>query len=109
MTESQRRLVAGWLLLCAAMVFAIVVVGGITRLTRSGLSIVEWQPLIGIIPPLSEAHWQELFAKYQETPEYKLVNLGTCCLGEWQQWAACRSTIPTGTIQRVLQAGYAIA
>jgi cytochrome c oxidase assembly protein subunit 15 len=58
------------------MVFAIVVVGGITRLTRSGLSIVEWQPLIGIVPPLSEADWQSLFAKYRETPEYKLVNLG---------------------------------
>jgi cytochrome c oxidase assembly protein subunit 15 len=58
------------------MVFAIVVVGGITRLTRSGLSIVEWQPLIGVLPPLSEAAWQALFAKYQLTPEYKLVNRG---------------------------------
>jgi cytochrome c oxidase assembly protein subunit 15 len=53
-----------------------VVVGGVTRLTRSGLSIVEWQPLVGTVPPLTEAHWQELFAKYRETPEYKLVNLG---------------------------------
>jgi cytochrome c oxidase assembly protein subunit 15 len=76
MTLSHRRIVAAWLLLCAAMVFAIVVVGGITRLTRSGLSIVEWQPLIGIVPPLSEAAWHELFAKYQLTPEYKLVNAG---------------------------------
>jgi cytochrome c oxidase assembly protein subunit 15 len=74
MTEAQRRLVAAWLLLCAALVFAIVLVGGITRLTRSGLSIVEWQPLIGALPPLTEAAWQELFAKYQQTPEYKLVN-----------------------------------
>jgi cytochrome c oxidase assembly protein subunit 15 len=76
MTQNDRRAVALWLLLCAAMVFAIVVVGGITRLTRSGLSIVEWQPLIGVLPPLSEAQWQALFAKYQLTPEYKLVNLG---------------------------------
>jgi heme a synthase len=76
MTPSHRRIVAAWLLLCAAMVFAIVVVGGITRLTRSGLSIVEWQPLIGVLPPLSEAAWQALFAKYQLTPEYKLVNVG---------------------------------
>ena len=76
MTRNDRRAVALWLLLCAAMVFAIVVVGGITRLTRSGLSIVEWQPLIGVLPPLSEAQWQALFAKYQLTPEYKLVNLG---------------------------------
>lgn len=76
MTPSHRRIVAAWLLLCAAMVFAIVVVGGITRLTRSGLSIVEWQPLIGILPPLSAADWQALFAKYQLTPEYRLVNAG---------------------------------
>ncbi|MDH4325762.1 MAG: COX15/CtaA family protein [Betaproteobacteria bacterium] len=76
MTDRDRKIVAAWLLLCAAMVFAIVVVGGITRLTRSGLSIVEWQPLIGVLPPLSEADWQALFAKYRETPEYRLVNLG---------------------------------
>jgi cytochrome c oxidase assembly protein subunit 15 len=74
MTDRDRRWVAGWLLACAALVFGIVLVGGITRLTRSGLSIVEWQPLIGVLPPLSEAAWQELFAKYQQTPEYKLVN-----------------------------------
>jgi cytochrome c oxidase assembly protein subunit 15 len=74
MTDRNRRTIAAWLLLCAAMVCAIVVVGGVTRLTRSGLSIVEWQPLIGAIPPLSEAHWQELFDKYRATPEYKLVN-----------------------------------
>lgn len=76
MTPSHRRIVAAWLLLCAAMVFAIVVIGGITRLTRSGLSIVEWQPLVGIVPPLSDADWQALFARYRETPEYKLVNRG---------------------------------
>jgi cytochrome c oxidase assembly protein subunit 15 len=74
MTAKDRRAVAGWLLVCAALVFLIVVVGGVTRLTRSGLSIVEWQPLIGAMPPLTEAHWQELFAKYRETPEFRLVN-----------------------------------
>jgi cytochrome c oxidase assembly protein subunit 15 len=74
MTPRDRRAVAGWLLACAALVFLIVVVGGVTRLTRSGLSIVEWQPLVGALPPLSEAHWQELFAKYRETPEFRLVN-----------------------------------
>jgi cytochrome c oxidase assembly protein subunit 15 len=74
MTERDRRAVAAWLFLCAALIFAIVLVGGITRLTRSGLSIVEWQPLIGVIPPLSDAAWQELFAKYRETPEFRLVN-----------------------------------
>jgi heme a synthase len=74
MTTNDRRAVAAWLFLCAALVFAMVVVGGATRLTRSGLSIVEWQPLIGAIPPLSEADWQALFAKYRETPEFRLVN-----------------------------------
>jgi cytochrome c oxidase assembly protein subunit 15 len=76
MHASSRPALAAWLLLCAALVFAIVVVGGVTRLTRSGLSIVEWQPLIGAIPPLNETDWQALFAKYRETPEYKRVNLG---------------------------------
>lgn len=76
MTDADRRRVAIWLLLCAALVFLVVLVGGVTRLTRSGLSIVEWQPLIGVLPPLSEADWQGLFARYRETPEYRLVNLG---------------------------------
>ncbi|MDA1117950.1 MAG: COX15/CtaA family protein [Proteobacteria bacterium] len=76
MIDADRRRVAAWLLVCAALVCLIVVVGGITRLTRSGLSIVEWQPLVGFIPPLSEADWQGLFALYRETPEYRLVNRG---------------------------------
>src|SRR5687767_4178000 len=74
MMSRDRRAVAAWLLACAALVFLLVLVGGITRLTRSGLSIVEWQPLAGAIPPLSQADWQELFAKYRETPEFRLVN-----------------------------------
>jgi cytochrome c oxidase assembly protein subunit 15 len=73
-TAADRRSVALWLLACAAMVFAMVVVGGITRLTHSGLSIVEWQPLAGALPPLSQADWEALFAKYRETPEFRLVN-----------------------------------
>jgi len=74
MTERDRRRVAGWLLVCAALVFAMVLVGGVTRLTRSGLSIVEWQPLVGALPPLSQADWEALFARYRETPEFRLVN-----------------------------------
>jgi cytochrome c oxidase assembly protein subunit 15 len=74
MTPADRRAVAAWLFLCAALVFAIVVVGGATRLTRSGLSIVEWQPLVGALPPLSAADWEALFARYRETPEFRLVN-----------------------------------
>jgi cytochrome c oxidase assembly protein subunit 15 len=76
MNRAARRRVASWLLVSAAMVFAMVVVGGVTRLTHSGLSIVEWQPLIGAIPPLSDADWQTLFDKYKATPEYRHVNLG---------------------------------
>ncbi len=79
MQRSQRgnpRAVAAWLLLCCALVFAMVVVGGVTRLTHSGLSITEWQPIVGTIPPLSEADWNDAFAKYQATPEYAQVNKG---------------------------------
>ncbi len=76
MTESDRRPVAAWLLACAALVFAMVVVGGVTRLTHSGLSIVEWQPLVGTVPPLSLSDWETLFAKYRETPEFRKVNFG---------------------------------
>lgn len=74
--QISNRPVAAWLLACCALVFAMVVLGGVTRLTRSGLSIVEWQPLVGTLPPLTAADWQELFSKYQQTPEYRLVNPG---------------------------------
>lgn len=72
--QAARKQIAAWLLLCCAMVFAMVVVGGVTRLTHSGLSIVEWQPLVGTLPPLNEAQWLEVFHKYQQTPEYQKVN-----------------------------------
>ena len=73
-TRNGDRAVAAWLLACCALVFAMVVVGGVTRLTHSGLSIVEWQPIVGALPPLDEAGWQETFGKYKQTPEYRLVN-----------------------------------
>jgi cytochrome c oxidase assembly protein subunit 15 len=72
-TARPERAVAAWLFLCAALTFAIVVVGGITRLTESGLSIVEWQPVVGALPPLQQADWEALFAKYRETPQYQKV------------------------------------
>lgn len=72
--SSSPRQVAWWLIACAALVFAIVVIGGATRLTHSGLSIVEWQPLVGAIPPLSQADWEASFAGYRATPEFRLVN-----------------------------------
>ena len=65
-----------WLLTCCAMVFAMVVIGGVTRLTHSGLSMVEWKPLLGVLPPLSEPEWQRVFGLYQATPEYHAVNQG---------------------------------
>jgi len=73
MNDRERGAVAAWLLICAAFTLAMVVVGGITRLTESGLSIVEWQPLIGALPPLSQAEWEMLFAKYRETPQFQRV------------------------------------
>ena len=68
------RTVATWLLACCALVLAMIVVGGVTRLTHSGLSIVEWQPIVGTLPPLNEAQWLETFEKYRQTPEGRLVN-----------------------------------
>ncbi|MEY3906047.1 MAG: hypothetical protein RIR59_870 [Pseudomonadota bacterium] len=78
MTPSLPRpnAIANWLLAVASLVFLMVVVGGITRLTESGLSITEWKPITGVIPPLTEADWQEAFRKYQQIPEYQLINQG---------------------------------
>ncbi|HEX8874559.1 MAG TPA: COX15/CtaA family protein [Nitrosospira sp.] len=72
----MQKSIAVWLLACCALVFAMVVVGGVTRLTDSGLSIVEWQPIVGTMPPLGQKDWDELFEKYHQTPQYKKVNLG---------------------------------
>ena len=72
----RERLVGLWLRLVAALVFAMVVVGGATRLTESGLSIVEWQPVEGVIPPLGEADWQAAFEKYKTIPQYEILNRG---------------------------------
>ena len=76
MTRIRPNLLANWLFSVAALVFAIVVVGGITRLTESGLSITEWKPVSGALPPMSDAAWAEAFAKYRMTPEYQQVNAG---------------------------------
>jgi len=66
--------IANWLLAVAGLVFLMVVVGGITRLTESGLSITEWRPVTGAIPPLTEADWRNAFELYKRTPEYLEVN-----------------------------------
>lgn len=74
MPQTQNRAVMNWLFLFAFIVAFLVVFGGFVRLTRSGLSIVEWNPISGVIPPIGEAAWQEEFAKYQQTPEFIYVN-----------------------------------
>jgi cytochrome c oxidase assembly protein subunit 15 len=66
--------VAAWLFFCCGLIFLMVVVGGITRLTLSGLSITEWNPVIGIVPPLSPADWAAEFARYQQIPEYRAIH-----------------------------------
>jgi cytochrome c oxidase assembly protein subunit 15 len=66
--------IAVWLLVCAAMIFSTVVLGGVTRLTGSGLSMVEWDPIFGAVPPLTQEAWQQTFDEYKESPEYRQVN-----------------------------------
>jgi cytochrome c oxidase assembly protein subunit 15 len=73
-TQQQDRRVAIWLLICCALVFAMVVLGGVTRLTGSGLSMVDWNPVTGVLPPLSEAEWLKTFEMYQQSPEFQKVN-----------------------------------
>ncbi len=68
--------VSNWLFAVAALVLVMIVVGGITRLTESGLSIVRWEPVSGAIPPLSEAAWQAEFDLYRQSPQYQQVNAG---------------------------------
>jgi cytochrome c oxidase assembly protein subunit 15 len=87
----DRDLVRRWLFVVAFLIVAMVVVGGATRLTHSGLSITEWQPIHGVVPPLNAGEWQEEFGKYQQIPEFKLVN-PTMTLAEfkgiyWFEWA----------------------
>jgi cytochrome c oxidase assembly protein subunit 15 len=114
-----------WLYALAAMVVAIVVIGGITRLTESGLSITQWKPITGIVPPLNEAQWQAEFAHYRQIDQYAAIHsgmdlarfkgiffweyihrllarlIGTLALAGWA-WFALRRTIPRGFGWRLL-------
>ena len=72
--DHKSKAVANWLLLGVAMTVIQIALGGITRLTGSGLSITEWEVVTGALPPMSEAHWQELFTKYKTTPQFQLLN-----------------------------------
>jgi len=71
-----RKAVAAWLLIVCALVFAMVVLGGVTRLTGSGLSMVEWEPIVGILPPLNQAEWEDAFDMYRQSPEFQEINVG---------------------------------
>jgi len=92
LTETTHiRAVRLWLLCAAAMIFLTLVVGGATRLTESGLSIVEWKPVTGVLPPLTDEAWQAEFTKYQAIPQYQQINKGMS-LGEfktifWWEWS----------------------
>src|SRR5262245_2243711 len=89
--SSSGRTLRLWLVVVAGLIFAMVLVGGATRLTESGLSIVEWKPLTGTVPPLSESAWQAEFEKYQTIPQYQQVNRGMTLdefkLIYWWEWA----------------------
>ncbi len=89
-TQPHQRAIRTWLYAIAALVFLMVVVGGATRLTDSGLSIVEWRPITGTLPPLGAADWVSEFEKYKTSSEYQLVNKGMS-LNEfkriyWWEW-----------------------
>ncbi len=73
---ARDRAIAWWLLACAAMIFVMVALGGVTRLTESGLSITEWQPVAGVLPPLSTAEWQAAFDAYKQIPQYDAIHAG---------------------------------
>jgi len=74
MTDKTTRFIYTWLGIILFMILAMVLIGGVTRLTDSGLSMVEWKPLLGIFPPTSEAQWSVVFEKYKLFPEYQIVN-----------------------------------
>lgn len=87
---ADARAVALWLLLVAALVWIMVAIGGATRLTGSGLSIMEWAPIAGVLPPLTDAEWQRLYDLYRTIPQYQLVNRGFGMEGFkqifWLEW-----------------------
>lgn len=89
-SRGNRRLVAGWLFTVAGMIVVMVALGGATRLTGSGLSIMEWAPFRGTLPPMNEAEWQRLFELYKQIPQYELVNQGFGLSGFkeifWLEW-----------------------
>ncbi|TPG12290.1 COX15/CtaA family protein [Sphingomonas oligophenolica] len=125
LSPARPRTLARWLYVVAAMIVGIVVVGGITRLTESGLSITEWKPLTGIVPPITNPQWQAEFANYRRIPQYAALNSGMTLAGFkaiffWEYlhrflgrfiglaylvpliWFAVRRRIPTGYTGRLI-------
>jgi cytochrome c oxidase assembly protein subunit 15 len=90
-SRRNRRLVATWLFVVAGMILVMIVLGGVTRLTGSGLSIMEWAPVSGILPPLNQADWENLFRLYQQIPQYTLLHEGMGLDGFqhifWLEWS----------------------
>src|SRR5919206_1282592 len=89
--ERRQRAIRLWLYAVAALIFAMVLVGGATRLTESGLSIVEWKPVTGTLPPLTDGQWHEAFEGYRKIPQYRELNAGMT-LAEfktifWWEWS----------------------
>jgi len=80
---ARRRQLQAWFVSVALLTVGVLIVGGITRLTRSGLSIVDWDPLFGVIPPLNREQWQAVFERYQQFPEYQQLRQGMS-LAEFQ-------------------------
>lgn len=83
MPEPRRRWLRAWLWSIALMTLGVLIVGGVTRLTHSGLSIVEWEPILGVVPPVTDAQWQERFDQYRQFPEYRKLRPGMT-LGEFK-------------------------
>jgi cytochrome c oxidase assembly protein subunit 15 len=74
MSSNSNRAITWWLLICLGLIFAMVILGGVTRLTGSGLSMVNWHPIHGAIPPLNSEQWRQEFNHYQQSPEYQKIN-----------------------------------
>jgi cytochrome c oxidase assembly protein subunit 15 len=87
----SRTAVGVWLLAVALVILGMITIGGLTRLTGSGLSITEWKPIMGALPPLNDAQWADAFAKYQQIPQYRLENHGMTLEAFkgifWWEWA----------------------
>ncbi|KAF0675189.1 heme A synthase [Profundibacterium mesophilum] len=112
-SRGARRGIRIWLWVLFAMVVVMIAVGGLTRLTDSGLSITEWKPVTGVLPPLSVADWQTAFDKYREIPEYQLQNKGMS-LSQfqfiyWWEWGHRQLGRVIGLVWAIGFAGFALA